>query len=428
MPTTNIQDRSHAAGTFSLTGDKNDDTIGFDVPPGEVVVAVTLQILHSSSNGGARITTQPQTGTTGHVEVKVHWWYDLRGDISYRVILSTAVAGTAALDVRVPGFTPAMRGFHFGNSFPSPTPLLRFTLPNGTPVATLGDAANGLCGGMVYAVRDLFESNTPVPPDTTPPVSGPLFDYIVTRLFDSFSLPTGPTRYYELMDPLLPDHETVASQHGLAPHGRAYRMIHDEWPLIRADLDAGRTSCLGLVRVKSADPTQLGNNHQVLAFGYTITGTRITLHLYDPNYHDRDVTLSFESGDPDHSITLAYSEGDTFFSFFRTAYTFKMPALGATTSKPGLVILFEDANFSGRSRLVDSVEPDLSAASAGGLNDKVSSLIIARGTWRFFRDARFAQPYLKPDGTPLQLGPGLYSFVGDHGISNDDLSSMICVA
>jgi hypothetical protein len=58
--------------------------------------------------------------------------------------------------VRVPGFLPSTRGLHFPNAFPH-VPNLEIDLPGGTTVP-VGDAANGLCGGMAYTVRDLFEA------------------------------------------------------------------------------------------------------------------------------------------------------------------------------------------------------------------------------------------------------------------------------
>lgn len=56
----------------------------------------------------------------------------------------------------------------------------------------IGDASNGLCGGMAFAVRDYFEAGKPPPDDAEPPSEGGLFDHIVDRLFDSFDLPLGP--------------------------------------------------------------------------------------------------------------------------------------------------------------------------------------------------------------------------------------------
>jgi hypothetical protein len=42
-------------------------------------------------------------------------------------------------------------------------------------------------------------------------------------------------------------------------------MIREEWPKIRADIEGGHPSALGLVRAKSWNPLDLKFNHQVLA-------------------------------------------------------------------------------------------------------------------------------------------------------------------
>ena len=152
----------------------------------------------------------------------------------------------------------------------------------------IGDASNGLCGGMAFAARDYFEVGRTPPADTSAPGAGRLFDFLCERLFDSFDLPTGPARYLELMSPLLADGESFWSRAGLLPHGRAWRTIRDEWPKVRADIDAGHPSPLGLIKVKSSDPRQLKQDHQVLAYGYDLTGGILTLRLYDPNQPGRD--------------------------------------------------------------------------------------------------------------------------------------------
>lgn len=220
----------------------------------------------------------------------------------------------------VSGFLPTTSGFAFANAFPR-VPVRRIGIP-GVISVPIGDASNGLCGGMAFAARDYFESDRPVPTDTTPPSEGPLFDYLVTRLFDSFHLPFGPARYLELMNPLLPDGETLWSRFGLAPHGRAWRMIVQEWPKIRAEIDAGHPCALGLVRVKSSDPFELKRNHQVLAYGYELTGTALTLHLYDPNRPgDDDVTLSLSLANPSaKAYVLQFPAGPTVHAFFRVPY------------------------------------------------------------------------------------------------------------
>jgi hypothetical protein len=222
--------------------------------------------------------------------------------------------------VRVPGFLPSTSGLHFLNYFPH-EPEITIKLPFG-PTLSLGDAANGLCGGMAFVVRDFFEADQPVPAITQPPPGGsPLYSFIVKRLMDSFNLPLGITRYFELMQPAFPD---VGLGFGLP--GRASVMLRDEWPHIQADLDAGHPVPLGLVKVKSARPRDLGKNHQVLAYGYDLEGTDLTLRLYDPNYPDRDdITLQLSTANAQVPVPLTYTPAEDVFCFFRTPYTPRQP-------------------------------------------------------------------------------------------------------
>jgi hypothetical protein len=237
----------------------------------------------------------------------------------------------------VPGFLPSKSCFHFDNRFPGVPDV---TINVAGAVVEIGNAANGLCGGMVYAVRDFFEVNSAVPATMQAPTNGPLFDYIVARLFDSFNVGVfvgaspkpldGPQTYLYLMQPTLPDHETWLSRVNLAPHGRAWVMINSEWPKIKSDIDSGHPSPLALVTVKSFDPFQLGNNHQVLAYGYDLDGSALTLHIYDPNSHDNDnVRLSLNLANPQQTTDVAYNQplgGDKkIWCFFRSVYAPVVP-------------------------------------------------------------------------------------------------------
>jgi hypothetical protein len=218
------------------------------------------------------------------------------------------------------GFLPSTHGFRFANSFPH-VPVRRIGIP-GVLSVPIGDASDGLCGGMVFAARDHFEADRPPPELASPPREGELFDYLVDRLFDSFDLPFGPVRYLQLMSPLLPDGETLWSRLRLAPHGRAWRTIRQEWPKVRAEIDEGHPSPLGLVRVRSSDPFQLKRNHQVLAYGYDLDGPRLALRLYDPNRPgDDDVTLSLSLANPDRPTPLVLDPpGTPVLAFFRVPY------------------------------------------------------------------------------------------------------------
>ena len=184
-----------------------------------------------------------------------------------------------AVSNAVPGFKASVDGLHFTNTWPSEPDIVIDAGPLGK--VPIGDASNGLCGGMVYTVMDVFTAGLPPIPDTQPPAQGSaLFNYIVSRLFASFDIPAGVLTYYEWMN--TPDHDTGIWF--VTRRGVAWKTIMEEWPKIKADIDGGMLSPLGLVTVYSSDPTMMGHNHQVLAYAYEVDdANRLTLHLYDPN-------------------------------------------------------------------------------------------------------------------------------------------------
>jgi hypothetical protein len=226
----------------------------------------------------------------------------------------------------VPGFLPSNAGFRFPNSFPR-VPVRRIGIP-GVLSIPMGDASNGLCGGMAFAARDYFEADRPPPKDSEPPgESSPLFRYIVDRLLDSFDLPLGPSRYLELMNPGLSDGDSVLARLGIGPHGRAWQMIREEWPKVRTDIDGGHPSALGLVRVKSLNPLDLKLNHQVLAYGYRTDDGSLALRIYDPNRPgDDELTLTLQISDPRRPSSIRSTlPGSPVVSFFRVPYRPKQP-------------------------------------------------------------------------------------------------------
>ena len=156
--------------------------------------------------------------------------------------------------VRVPRFTPSVNGFPFTNAWPS-NPIRQFKLGN---VATLniGDAANGLCGGMSFTLGDLHRAGLPTPADPAPPAGSARYNYIVDRQITSFDDGKVPWRFYSLMSPTRPAREPAWAPWlgfiGLDRHSRTYVMIHEEWPAIRGLLDSGQLAMIGLVRVVSA--------------------------------------------------------------------------------------------------------------------------------------------------------------------------------
>jgi hypothetical protein len=177
-----------------------------------------------------------------------------------------------------PGFLPSRDGFAFTNSWPA-APAIRVRTPLGS--IGIGNAAAGLCGGMVFAALDFWHAET-VPPAQRPAPGSPLYRFVVRRLVDSWHIPAGIARYYRWMN--LPDGDSSIDLPGRRPAARrgvAWRTIVVHWPRIKASLDDGIPAALGLVTMASANPLELGHNHQVLAFGYTLSDNKVTIAVYD---------------------------------------------------------------------------------------------------------------------------------------------------
>lgn len=185
-------------------------------------------------------------------------------------------------------FLPSVHGLHFENRWPAGTPVL----------LRLGDAANGLCGGMVFTAADLHRAGLPPPVDRTPPAAGtPLFRHLARRQWDSVRV----LAYYRravMPDPL--------------PTRRAL-------PRIIAALDAGHLVPLGLVTVRSFNPLRLVRCHQVLAYGREGN----ILRVYDPNQPDDDaVTITVNN---DKQTITSTVDCDPIRGLFSMVYRYRDP-------------------------------------------------------------------------------------------------------
>lgn len=211
----------------------------------------------------------------------------------------------------VAGFVPSRHGLPFPNWFPPGTPVVVLPTPFG-PVP-LGNANGGLCGGMVFTAIDLFLLGQPPPPAADPPV----VQYLGRRLLDSFNLPFGFLKYYDWQ--CRPN--ASRGWAGVTVQAGVSALTRDEWPRVRAELDAGRLAPLGLVKAYSYDPRAIGQNHQVLAHGYDLAadGT-VTLSVYDPNFPGDDgVTLSLNLNAVGANV-IHSREGEPVRGFFLTEY------------------------------------------------------------------------------------------------------------
>lgn len=221
-------------------------------------------------------------------------------------------------------FRPTQHGFPFDNHWDPNTPLV--TIDLGIVQIPIGDASNGLCGGMVYAALDYFAAGLPVPqqrPDPAAPGT-PLYDYLVKRLIDSFDLPNLPARLLTIMNPAYPDTGSA----GNPLEGRAAIIIKDAWPQIRSCVDAGSPATICLQTIESALPTDLGHNHQTGVWGYQMDGNFVTLFTYDPNIPaDDTVSITFNASNvlSPPGITVSNPHQDQVFCFLTTAYATSDP-------------------------------------------------------------------------------------------------------
>jgi hypothetical protein len=244
---------------------------------------------------------------------------------------------------KVPDFHPHGRAFRFTNTdwsqdlpvvsvgflwnklverMPEPVRTALGILPIPDDGLPLTRADMGMCGGMVFAVMDYHNAHLLPPTDPQSPrrADDPLFAYIRDRLWDSFDTGGGGHRFLSYSSPHYPDAAGgVAQDFGLGL-GRSWITYRETWQQIHQEIDSGRPVPLGLVHTRDLD---LGQNHQVLAYGYERSGQNVTVHIYDPNeerqepvkYHfnitstDGDVRITREPGS-EHAIWCMFRLGN----------------------------------------------------------------------------------------------------------------------
>ncbi|MFI5892915.1 hypothetical protein ACIA5D_22665 [Actinoplanes sp. NPDC051513] len=224
------------------------------------------------------------------------------------------------------GFLPTKHGFAFTNAWPQ-QPAVVVPTPFGE--LGLGNAAGGLCGGMVFAAMDYWLTGRE-PATARPPAGDPFYRFIVARLIDSWHVPAGVAQYYQWMS--LPDGDNTMKVFGrqvIVERGLSWRTVRVQWPQIKRDLDRGLPVPLGVVTVASRNPKDLAFNHQVLAYAYETDGSRLTVRVYDPNRGRRDdTTIELDTSAPAKAIAFTHNLGlgaRPVRGFFRVAYTPRKP-------------------------------------------------------------------------------------------------------
>lgn len=255
---------------------------------------------------------ESQFGNTFHVEVPT----------LFDVASFGGQGHTATLDVvlqpsfvhRVPRFVPRVRGLHFSNTtWRKDMPVVSVgtlwnklldNLPEGIAdvlgvvevepgLLPMTETDGAMCGGMVFAVMDYYAAHQLPPVRTTNPDSpnDEVFRHVRDRLIDSFDIFGGGHRYLVYTSPVYPDGDEGVVQAAGIWEGRSWVTYREEWPKVRADIDAGRLSPLALIL---NDTLAIGDNHQVLAHAYQRSGQKVSLYVYDPNAPDVEVQLDFD--------------------------------------------------------------------------------------------------------------------------------------
>jgi hypothetical protein len=181
---------------------------------------------------------------------------------------------------------------------------------------------------MAYSALDYYFNDLPIPthrqgdfggPDVAVPPSGRLHSMIFNRLIDSFADNFGKwSCVYPELDAAVGAALGLVIGGGLlgavvgAVWGGVYGELHEvfacpgggpagmtrqELPnLTKNFLDKGIPAPIGLIF--DADIFHIGQSHQVVAYGYSMSGTTITINIYDNRYHDDECTLVFDASNP----------------------------------------------------------------------------------------------------------------------------------
>jgi hypothetical protein len=87
----------------------------------------------------------------------------------------------------------------------------------------------------------------------------------------------------------------------------------------------------------------------------------------------------------------------------------------------GEIVIYLARNMRGGHRHIFTEEPDLRHPEDAAFNDAVSSFVILKGVWKFYRDVNYMNAY------DDEFGPGVYDWVESYGIRNDEMSSLKCI-
>ncbi len=197
----------------------------------------------------------------------------------------------------------------------------------------------GLCGGMAYSALDYYFNDLPIPThrvgdfggkDVLVPPDGRLHSMIFNRLIDSFADNFGKwSCVYPELDAAVGAALGLVIGGGLlgavvgavwggvygelhevfsCPSGGPAGMTRQELPnLLQNFLDKGIPAPIGLIY--DSDILNIGLSHQVVAYGYSMSGTTLTIYIYDNRYHDDECTLVLDASNPGTIVETSLTKG-----------------------------------------------------------------------------------------------------------------------
>lgn len=215
-------------------------------------------------------------------------------------------------------FDVRTHGFHFSNRFVNH--VIRI------PLIGVDLTTKGRCGGMAFASLDHYFARLPISPLSSadfphtgvPPDGDPVADYIYGRLLNSFALNAGTFISWTQAS----DHQTQLRGPGVVRLTKTTEILK-----LRSKIDTGEPVALGLVRAGPDDTllTKIGDNHQVVAYGYELSGSVIRIYVYDNNYPDEEIELSTDIADMQSYVMS--TKDDPWRGLFVESYKREYPKL-----------------------------------------------------------------------------------------------------
>lgn len=204
-------------------------------------------------------------------------------------------------------FNLVQHGFKFRNDF----------VNHVISVPSLGINFNtlGRCGGMAFTALDYWHNHLAVPEESSLPVDGTLVStYIYDRLINSIM--ANAYKFFHFMR--TPDHPTWLNGIGVS---RATR--EEEFPKLQQLINQGQPCALGLTQAR--DVGGFGNDHQVVAYGYEVGDPYSTVLVYDNNFQNEEIRLTFKTVYDPGEREIHHSHDHDWRGFFVESYAPQLP-------------------------------------------------------------------------------------------------------